>query len=458
MKRRNAQQDGSAGTHKARPSAIAMLLLIMLTLSLTACGPGRNKSRKPVDDWSKGVALGHQVVGAVDMLVEGDGDSVHLVWPANLGSKVRLQYMQLDSETYPVMDLFLDMETAWPRGPRLAEARGGNLHLFWANRLGGETTWELWHGLIDTQTGELSDAKQISAEGTAVGAFSIVSDGSEGVYVFWNSRDGEGIDGLYMDPMGEVAGGPVRITSGAFSPSAAVDNSGNLHLVWFANSNITYAMLPGSELSAAEGMEITSVVLGTGDDIEGPRVGLSDGWVYLLWSTSSQSGLEPGTSKGWYTAFPENEPQAIVARQTWLVPFEEQDYEDYQGAYNLTLLANLAVPPYGSDYIESLAPVSGHPSTLAVATGMKQDYRLDSNLQIAIMLFEDGEFLGYQVATKTDSISQEPVIAADDYGSLYIAWREAASGQRVYFATTAPVGREVLDKTEGYEVLQALVN
>jgi len=140
------------------------------------------------------------------------------------------------------------------------------------------------------------------------------------------------------------------------------------------------------------------------------------------------------------------------------VPFEDQEYEDYQGAYNLTMLADLAVPPYGSDYIESLAPVSGHPSTLAVATGMKQDYRLDSNLQIAIMLFEGGEFLGYQVATKTDSISQEPVIAADDSGSLYIAWREAASGQRLYFATTAPVGREVLDKTEGYEVFQALVN
>ncbi len=81
MNRRNAQQVGSAGVHKARPSAIAMLMLIMLTLSLTACGPGRKKSRKPVDDWSKGVALGHQVVGAVDMLVDGDGDVIPLAWP-----------------------------------------------------------------------------------------------------------------------------------------------------------------------------------------------------------------------------------------------------------------------------------------------------------------------------------------------------------------------------------------
>jgi hypothetical protein len=49
------------------------------------------------------------------------------------------------------------------------------------------------------------------------------------------------------------------------------------------------------------------------------------------------------------------------------------------------------------------------------------------------------------------------VIAADDSGSLYIAWREAASGQRVYFATTAPEARGVLDRTEGYEVFQVLM-
>jgi hypothetical protein len=440
------------------PRAFALILVLMLTLSLSACGPGRDKSRKPSNDWSKGVQLAHQVVGAIDMLVDGNGDSIHMAWSANLGSRVRIRYMQLDSRTDLVLDQYLEMETAWPRAPRLEEGSGDRLHLFWANRLGGAITWDLWHGFIDTLTGQLSEANQISAEGIDVGLFSTVSDGAGGAYVFWESSNLQNIHGAYIDPSGEITQGPVSIATNVTSPAGTIDDSGNLHLAWFEGSQISYAMFPSGELEATEGIPISNIVLGLGDDLDGPMIGLSDGWVYLLWSTSSIAGLQAGTAAGWYAAFPENDPQLMNPARIWLVPFEDQEYKDFQGAFNLTELAEQAVPPYGSEYIQNMAPVSGHPSTLVVAVAMDQAYRLDSYLQIAIMLFEEGEFIGYQVASKTYSISQEPVIATDDSGSLYIAWREGASGYRAYFSTTAPLGREVLDRTEGNEILRTLVN
>lgn len=440
------------------PRALALILLLVLTFSLSACGPGRDKSRKPSTDWSKGVALAHQVVGAVDLHVDGDGDSIHLVWPANLGSGVRIRYMQIDSETNLVLDEYLEMETAWPRAPLLAEGSNDRLHLVWANRLGGEFVWELWHGFIDTLSGQLGETKQLSPAGVNVDTFSTVSDGTGGVYVFWDSRDTQAVNGLHIDPSGEITQGPMQIAANAVSPSGALDRSGNLHLAWLSSElQVTYALFEGGELEADQGTPISSVVLGIGDSMIGPKVGLSEGWTYIFWSTSSVSGLEPGTAKGWYAAFPENEPQMMHPEQAWLVPFEDQEYREYQGAYNLTELADLAVAPYGSDYVENLTPISGHRSTLAVATAMKQDYRLDNFLQIAILLFEQGELIGYQIATKTESISQEPIITVDDSDSLYIAWREGPAGNRIFLATTTPVGRAALDGIDGYEIMRSLI-
>jgi hypothetical protein len=439
------------------PRAVIWLLLIVLTLSLTACGPGRDKGRKAAIDWSRGVEVGRKVVGAVDILVDGDGEISHLVWPAEVGSRVRIRYMQLDAQTEPVLDQYLEMETAWPRNARLAEAQGDRLHFFWANRLGGEVSWALWHGFIDTSTGELGDTERISPAGTDVDTFAIAADGSQGVYVAWDARNAPGFDCVHMDASGEIDDGPVTIDPEGHSPTVAIDGSGNLHFAWFVESDVTYAMLPSGDLQTVEGTMLTSVPLGVGDAIDGPEVGFSEGWVYVMWSTTMFSGLEPGTAKGWYAAFPENEPRVLVPEQVQLVPFEEQIYEPYEGAYNLTELAELAVAPYGSDYVEDPATVAGQSSALVASITMEQALRQDAFQQIAILVFEEGQLIGYQVATKTTSLSRAPVIVSDDTGSLYIAWREGAGRDRAYFATTAPAGRDALDRTESYEVFSTLI-
>ncbi len=457
MKRSNSQKAEVAVTRNTKPRAVVWLLLIVLALSATACGPGRDKSRKASADWSRGVELASKVVGAIDILVDGDGDRIHLVWPATVGSRVRIRYMQLDASADPVLDEYLEMETAWPRSAQLAEARGERMHFFWANRLGGELTWALWHGFIDTQTGELGDAEQISPDGVDVDSFAIAADGSQGAYVVWDARDAPGFDCLHVNASGDVDDGPVTIDSAGSSPAVALDSSGNLHFAWFDVSDVIYAMLPSGGLQAVEGTMLTSVPLGVGDAIAGPEVGFSEGWVYVMWSTTMFSGLEPGTAKGWYAAFPENAPGVLIPEQLQLVPFEEQTYEPFEGAYNLTELAEPAVVPYGSDYVEDPAPVAGQSSVLAAAISMEQAYRTDSLQQIAVLIFEEGEFIGYQMATKTSSLSRDPVIVTDDAGGLYIVWREGAKRDRAYFATTAPAAREELDKTEGYEIFRILI-
>ncbi len=94
----------------------------------------------------------------------------------------------------------------------------------------------------------------------------------------------------------------------------------------------------------------------------------------------------------------------------------------------------------------------GRDGELAVALSINQDLRLDSIIQIGMVIFKDGEFEGYQMSGKTDSLSQAPVMAADGEGNLHLAWREGAQGSLAYYAVTTAEGRDELDRLQANDV------
>jgi hypothetical protein len=110
-----------------------------------------------------------------------------------------------------------------------------------------------------------------------------------------------------------------------------------------------------------------------------------------------------------------------------------------------------------SEYVYQPHPVQGQQAGLAIAVSSNQQLRQERVIQIAIALFEAGQFKGYQMAAKTETLSREPVLAVDDAGSLHLAWREGGAGDRIFYATTAPDTRSVLDRMSVGDVVQVLL-
>ena len=79
---------------------------------------------------------------------------------------------------------------------------------------------------------------------------------------------------------------------------------------------------------------------------------------------------------------------------------------------------------------------------------MNQKFRTDSYLQVAMLVFSEGQYQGYSLASKTTSNSDNPVLTYDGSGNLHLAWREGARGRSVFYTTTNPAAMVELDRLE----------
>ena len=109
------------------------------------------------------------------MLVEGAGERVHMIWPADVGEGTYLRYVQLDAQANEVVSQNLELPGLL-RTPRLAVTTGSELHLLWGSRQPGAKNWEIWYARLDATGTLMGDARQVSPEGSNAGNFAIASD------------------------------------------------------------------------------------------------------------------------------------------------------------------------------------------------------------------------------------------------------------------------------------------
>jgi hypothetical protein len=248
----------------------------------------------------------------------------------------------------------------------------------------------------------------------------------------------------------------VQLTETGESPAAYLEENGTLHLTWLQELGINYATFPNGELSFDPGqtvVELQEIIA----NLDGPVVGIADDWVYVLWSVYARTGLESGTGWTEYISFPLGEPSAPPPTRVWMLTDEEQPYVDYDSAYQMTVLAPAVTSPaISSSYILEPDPAWSRENELAVAISSNQAFRLEEYAQMAVMLFEDGEFIGYEMAGKTESFSMDGILQTDESGHLYLSWREG-TGNKLYFAATEPELRDELDKLGRDDLFLAIV-
>ena len=430
---------------KPIPSMVFLMLALSLAITLAGCGPTVEKGKKPSENWSRGINLG-DTVGSIGLVVDSTDQSTHLIWPSDGEEGIYLQYQKLSENAEIIGQQELDFPGSL-RYPRLILGENGVMHLLWSSRTSASEGWALWHTQLSNDGSTNMEPVRLSAADTDVVNYSLASDRYGGALVAWEQGSQGEMFLLHIDPAGEIISGPHPFPNSGSSPTMRVDLADQIHLTWLGGNAFYYSQLPLAEPIPMEGTPVTDVAVSSGNSLVGPELGLSDGWVYIIWSILNQTGLEAGTANTQYVSFPMGAAQRMNGRQINILPDEEQPYTGYDGSYNFYQISPPAQAAWeSSSFILHPNANDAIPTKdFVAALAAQQLMRVDQHLQIAAAVFRAGDFIGYSYGSKTEGISDNPVIYSDDAGDIYLAWREGYGGRNVYFAATAAPVMATLD-------------
>ncbi len=421
--------------------------------------------------------MGEDVIGSIGLYVEKNGQRMHLIWPFRSGGREYLRYVQLDETANPILKVDLLFE-GQQKSPRLTPNGSGDINLVWARRLPGETKWSLWFATFNREGDLINSPHNLTDEEDDIGKFEVVSDQDGGALIAWESRRQSELYISRLNGEGDGISRRVPVTPQGSSPSLFMDEDKRIHISWLSGEQIVYANISLDRLDSTQsiqGVEVvqieTEAALGsTGDIFSGPLLGYADDWVYLTWSVLPQNDTDSGTASTEFTAFEDDNPERLTPSRVWILSIEEQPYLPYQGNYTLSQVGPVvtiseAAQEFGrqvihfsdrfgdwvdvsgatSDFVMNPFSAVAYDDEVAIALTTSQEFRHDIQLQIAVVLFSEGHFTGYSIASKTNNISDDPVIVSDADGNLYLAWREGSGGKSIYFATTAPITKRALN-------------
>ena len=428
-----------------RRQVLGMILLAIFLL--TGCGIGGEKARKPSTDLSRGLPLSTNASSSPTAVVDPTGEWIRVVIPyKNEEDRVNFRYVLLDERAVLELDKDISINIGnFARAPKMASSLD-HVHLFWAARDTTEEGWQLWYVILDKMGEAAIEPKRISGSGDRVSQFDVVDDGSGGAVVIWEDSGTNNIKYTWLSPEGSPIIPPEILIKSGERPSVSLFSEGNFNLVWIEGEDLYYSQLNDDSEIPLQGNVLMKVKVNTGNRLDGPVIGSTKDHVLIFWSILRQTGLEAGTAITEYLVFPVGKPNQIKRGLVTAFPSDENRYQLFKGEFSLT---QIIMPPaedyYSTDFIYD-PRIASNSNSLVVALSAGQAIRLDSYIQILIGIFEEGEYRGYTIATRTKNLSQKPQIAVDDQGDLHLVWQDGYAGNQIYYATTAPVAKARLDR------------
>jgi len=421
-----------------------LALLLLLGGVLGGCaGPRTTPRASP--DWSKGQPVGMSALNQPVAIRAGEG-VVYLTW---VDGEHHLHWAQLDERGQVVADKSLDLPTRSSQKPRLLLDPQGRLHLFWiASKEEGQG---LYYVQLNTSGEIVSNPLLLSLPGMEVGYVASGFSAQGQIELFWSQAAYErpGVYNLTIDPESLVASPNSLIASRGMAPTLQVDQEGTFHLSWleqpaYATRQIYYATFDPERRVSGEVIEIAEVVLRGGQIMVGPVLGLDLENGYIFWSIEQRGRAVSGDT--FYATFPLGRPVESVVMELRVPPTERPRYDSYAGEYDYHLLASQEGAV--STFLSRPWVVDGQRSELPVVLTINIFTRLGEHLQIAMLIFSEGQLKGYQVVTATKMASLTPHIVADPRLDLHLAWIDTAGFEeyQVLYASTSPQVKEVLNR------------
>ena len=459
---------------------LAIFIIIVIIARLNITSP---LSKKISLDWSRGKNLGKTISGIpVSIQIDNEDKNIYLIWSAKKADKRILNFAKLNSKADILLQRFLDFNFVNPKNPQILLDSHKNLHLIWLDKYQDNTC--LFHILMNSNGDKLTEPKSISITKSETKNYKIGLNKDENIEIFWEGvgKDQKGIFYTQLNSKGDITSENSLIISEGKSPSFQIDKFGNVHLIWLQSTpgdrnDIYYSTFDVKKSKLEEKVKVGDFVIGTGKVLCEPIIGVDNNYVYVFWSTEFRSGLAAGSAQISYLTFPINKP-SFQSSKTVQLPFlsktdslqiGERKIDFTQGQKNKDRgkVDNISLIPVdiftkfpSTDYVSMPGVSGGQRSKLLLVCNLEVFEKNKQKMQLALVIYKDGEPLGYQLVNKTDHLSFSPKILLDNDNSIYLTWLDKLKvGQhKVYFAGTSSDIRKNLDALTPMDIVIGMIN
>ncbi|MCH7663644.1 MAG: hypothetical protein IH859_07220, partial [Chloroflexi bacterium] len=241
----------------------------------------------------------------------------------------------------------------------------------------------------------------------------------------------------------------VMIDDEGYSPSMQFDSEGDLHVIWIRTSadnsrrSVFYAEYSNGNYEDGLAKIIYTISSSSTSRVEGPKLGLDSGNVYVLWSVTILSGLSVGASSASYVYFPIGDTDSLSPDQDLTIPsivdLSYSPVEDNDLLAGDRVVVNGRQGPTTTN-VSELSIKPGVANELAVSARARLPYlRNQQRNQIGVIYLKDGAIDSYQLVSFTIANSLKPTLTQDDANRLYLSWIESGDGDfRVFYSSTSP--------------------
>jgi hypothetical protein len=357
-------------------------------------------------------------------------ENVHLVWQDltnydGAGNDADIFYKRWNSttSTWTAAEVVSTGSTNTSWQPQTAVDFAGNVHIIWYevwDYSGSGNDDDIFYRRWNATSGTWTSIEVVSIESTENSRWSTIAvDGAGNLHVAWS--DGTNLNGSGTDydifykcwnvttstwETLEVVS--TETTNGAFTPSIASDNAGNLHVAWYDYTNYNSS--------------------GTDQDIFSKRRNATTG----TWTTTEVVSTE-STDTSWFPSI------AVDGAGNSLVAWE--DYTDYSGAgtdddifykrWNSTTgtwTTTEVVFPESINYSSDVSIAADSIGNVHIVWDDRTNYS-DEGTDVDIFYkrwnFANGTWTPIEVvSTESTFTSVNPSIAVDFIGNVHVAWQD----------------------------------
>ena len=435
-----------------------LVLFLSCVIFLSGCQTEGLGTDHASPDWSRGILIGEGAAGQIGIALDESSDQLYAVW-SEVGEEASyLRLVSLQDYAEVTNSELIESTPNGLRQPMVLPGSGETLLLLWQERRQGSDIWQLWLGQVDLASFTLNSKTQLSENADGIEAYTAAADPSGGAALVWQSADESELIYLRLDGAGNALVGPQPLNITGNAANLNFDASGQAHLIWRSAQDFFYAALDKTSGSTSEATFLSHVVVGDSMVLKGPVMAIEDDWAYVAWSFYMWSGLEAGQAHTEYLALNLRSLEVSRTSRLLLNSAEVLDYEAYSGSTDLSQVVSPARVGRGTSYVHEVSAGQGFAGEGLIALAYSQQSRLDELVQVAVVLFDEGELVGFVPAVKSGSFSSNPRLAIDSSGGLHLAWQETFNGELIYFATTNTAGKAQIDPLSGDEITSTAVD
>jgi hypothetical protein len=266
-----------------------------------------------------------------------------------------------------------------------------------------------------------------------------------------------------------VATAAALVDAAGFAPQLALDQNNVVYAIWShfppgsSTLSVYYVDYPVGQYQRDPAQRILDVSVSTTSVVQGPQIGLDTNTVYLFWTIEVRTGPSTGAIESRYVTFPPGQPENMSPATLLSAPvtndlaYEAWASEGFSAGSRVPHDESLYVLTSATKDVSRSESVGSELPVALLNTSVQYEYR-QTNSQVALLFLENGQPTSYQLLSYSTGNARVPYLSADAANHLYLTWLEAADGGgfEVYYASTAPQTKAVLDDLTGRDYIQLL--